>query len=278
MKTLFATAVVVAAAALLGGIGRAAPPSRYPLDLDVAIGKAYGAGLSGIGRSCTVWLNGGRDEYALADVTLRNGAAMSAASSSSTRPAGSTCGASTSRPPPFRQERARPSPASYDNSRRNARRVGRHSTGVRHGFGTRDGRTGERSAGRSAAEGAVGPLLRRRRLREPVALFDTTAARSPLIVPPPPFVARIAFLARRQLRLRANSGGPNHKRLYAVTFYAVKGNAVLPGGHRYTQFAYVTRTNANGRWCFRKGGSGPQAGSVRRRTHEKACGRRSRRV
>lgn len=73
MKTLFATAVVVAAAALLGGIGQAAPPSRYPLDLDVAIGKAYGAGLSGIGRSCTVWLNGGRDEYALADVTLRNG-------------------------------------------------------------------------------------------------------------------------------------------------------------------------------------------------------------
>src|SRR5579859_3565381 len=73
MKTLFAIAVVVAPAALLGGIGRAAPPSRYPLDLDVAIGKAYETGLSGIERTCTVWLNGGRDEYALAAVTLRNG-------------------------------------------------------------------------------------------------------------------------------------------------------------------------------------------------------------
>jgi hypothetical protein len=63
----------VAAAALIGGIGRAAPPSRYPLDLDVAIGKAYGSSLSGIVRSCTVWLNGGRDEYALADVKLTGG-------------------------------------------------------------------------------------------------------------------------------------------------------------------------------------------------------------
>lgn len=73
MKTLFVVAIVVAAAALLGGAGRAAPPSRYPLDLDVAVGKAYGTSLSGIERSCTVWLNGGRDEYALAAVMLRNG-------------------------------------------------------------------------------------------------------------------------------------------------------------------------------------------------------------
>jgi hypothetical protein len=73
MKMLFAVAVFVAAAALFGGIGRAAPPSRYPLDLDVAIGKAYGSSLSGIERSCTVWLNGGRDQYALAAVKLDSG-------------------------------------------------------------------------------------------------------------------------------------------------------------------------------------------------------------
>ena len=65
--------LLAGAAMLLGGAGRAAPPSRYPLDLDVAIGKAYGNRLTGIQRSCTVWLNAGRDEYALAAVTLRGG-------------------------------------------------------------------------------------------------------------------------------------------------------------------------------------------------------------
>lgn len=82
------------------------------------------------------------------------------------------------------------------------------------------------------------------------------AARS--IVPPPPFVARIVSVARRPLPASEPAGGgPGHKRLYEVTFYAVKGNAVLPTGHRYTQFAYVTRTSASGSWCFLKGGSGP---------------------
>jgi hypothetical protein len=57
----------------LVGAGAAQPPSRYPLDLNTAIGKAYTGKLSGIQRSCTVWLNGGRDEYALAAVTLHGG-------------------------------------------------------------------------------------------------------------------------------------------------------------------------------------------------------------
>lgn len=73
MKASLAVAVFVAAAALFGGMARAGPPSRYPLDLHVAIGKAYGSSLSGIERSCTVWLNGGRDEYALAAVALHGG-------------------------------------------------------------------------------------------------------------------------------------------------------------------------------------------------------------
>lgn len=78
------------------------------------------------------------------------------------------------------------------------------------------------------------------------------------IVPPPPFVARIVAVERRPLPASEPvGGGPAYKRLYAVTFYAVKGNAVLPSGHRYTQFAYVTRTSTSGRWCFLKGGSGP---------------------
>ena len=55
------------------GVGNAAPPSRYPLDLSVAIGKAYGGRLAGVERSCTVWLDGGREEYALAAVTLKGG-------------------------------------------------------------------------------------------------------------------------------------------------------------------------------------------------------------
>jgi hypothetical protein len=51
----------------------AQPPSHYPLDLDTAIAKAYPGTFAGIQRSCTVWLSGGRDEYALAEVTLRGG-------------------------------------------------------------------------------------------------------------------------------------------------------------------------------------------------------------
>lgn len=78
------------------------------------------------------------------------------------------------------------------------------------------------------------------------------------VVPPPPFVARIISVERQPLPSgEPTGGGSNFKRLYAVTFFAVKGNAVLPGGHRFTQFAYVGRTSAGARWCFLKGGSGP---------------------
>ena len=56
-----------------GASGAAPPPSRYPLDLDTAIAKAYPGTFAGIQRSCTVWLNGGRDEYALATVSLSGG-------------------------------------------------------------------------------------------------------------------------------------------------------------------------------------------------------------
>ena len=78
------------------------------------------------------------------------------------------------------------------------------------------------------------------------------------VVPPAPFVARIISVKRQPLPVfEPAGGGPNLKRLYQVTFYAVKGNAVLPSGHRYTQFAYVARKSASARWCFLKGGSGP---------------------
>jgi hypothetical protein len=78
------------------------------------------------------------------------------------------------------------------------------------------------------------------------------------IVPPAPFVARIISVKRQPLPVpEPAGGGPNLKRLYQVTFDAVKGNAVLPSGHRYTQFAYVARKTTNARWCFLKGGSGP---------------------
>lgn len=62
-----------ASALALAGVGGAARPSRYPLELNVAIGNAYGGKLTAIQRSCTVWLDNGRDEYALAAVSLRGG-------------------------------------------------------------------------------------------------------------------------------------------------------------------------------------------------------------
>lgn len=66
-------ALVVGVVMLAGSAGQAAaPPSHYPLDLETAVAKAYGTRLTGTERSCTVWLNG-RDEYALASVSLRGG-------------------------------------------------------------------------------------------------------------------------------------------------------------------------------------------------------------
>jgi hypothetical protein len=78
------------------------------------------------------------------------------------------------------------------------------------------------------------------------------------VIPPPPFEAKLVSV--RRLRLPPGepaAGGPQHKRLYQVTFRVLRGNAVLPAGHRYSQFAYVTRKTQRGRWCFLKGGSGP---------------------
>jgi hypothetical protein len=78
------------------------------------------------------------------------------------------------------------------------------------------------------------------------------------IIPPPPFVARIIIVKRQTIPAgEPSGGGPNHKRLYSVTFDALKGNAVLPSGHRYTQYAYVVRRTTTAPWCFLKGGSGP---------------------
>ena len=70
------------------------------------------------------------------------------------------------------------------------------------------------------------------------------------VIPPPPFAARLISGHRQAL---AASG----KRLYRVTFFALRGNAVLPSGHRYTQYAYVARSSPGARWCFVSGGSAP---------------------
>ena len=75
---LFASLVGVVVALVLGFAGSggaASPPSHYPLDLSTAVGNAYSGKLAGIQRMCTIWLNNGRDEYALAHVTLRGGRA-----------------------------------------------------------------------------------------------------------------------------------------------------------------------------------------------------------
>lgn len=78
------------------------------------------------------------------------------------------------------------------------------------------------------------------------------------IIPPPPFVARSISVRRQPLpAFEPAGGGPDYKRLYTVGFFAVRGNAVLPSGHRYTQFAYVARKKTSVPWCFLKGGSGP---------------------
>jgi hypothetical protein len=78
------------------------------------------------------------------------------------------------------------------------------------------------------------------------------------VIPPPPFVPRL--ISVRQIALPAGeptAGGPQYKRLYGVTFQALEGNAVLPSGHRYTQFAYISRKSTSQPWCYLKGGSGP---------------------
>ena len=78
------------------------------------------------------------------------------------------------------------------------------------------------------------------------------------VVPPPPFRARIVSVRRWKLPPFEPAGrGPLFKRLYLVTFFVVRGNAVLPRGHRYSQFAYVRRAKLGAPWCFLKGGSGP---------------------
>jgi hypothetical protein len=72
-RTAYWLAAAFVSALVFTGVGVAARPSPYPLDLSTAIGNAYSGKLTGIDRSCTVWRNGGRDEYALAAVTLRGG-------------------------------------------------------------------------------------------------------------------------------------------------------------------------------------------------------------
>lgn len=80
------------------------------------------------------------------------------------------------------------------------------------------------------------------------------------VVPPLPFKARM--ISVRQMPLPATSDVKHaypHRpvRLYRVVFRALVGNAVLPSGHTYAQFAYVTQLMPAGRWCFVAGGSGP---------------------
>jgi hypothetical protein len=102
---------------------------------------------------------------------------------------------------------------------------------------------------RAASAARTGTRARCSRLPQRAAEF---------IIPPAPFVARVASVERAPFPpSEPADGGASYKRLYRVTFYAIKGNAVLPTGHRYTQFAYVSRKTTTARWCFLKGGSGP---------------------
>ncbi len=78
------------------------------------------------------------------------------------------------------------------------------------------------------------------------------------VIPPLPFQVRAIGVQRIAMPASEPKGnGPNFKRLYQVSFYVVRGNAVLPAGHRYTQFAYISRASFRAQWCFLKGGSGP---------------------
>jgi hypothetical protein len=78
------------------------------------------------------------------------------------------------------------------------------------------------------------------------------------IIPPPLFKVSAVTVDRATMPASEPKGrGPDFKRLYRVGFDVVRVNAVLEAGHRYTQFAYVSRTSTNAQWCFLKGGSGP---------------------
>jgi len=78
------------------------------------------------------------------------------------------------------------------------------------------------------------------------------------VIPPPPFSVRSLVVQRTAMPASEPKGrGPEYKRLYRVVFSVVRGNAVLPAGHRFTQFAYVGRASTSAKWCFVKGGSGP---------------------
>jgi hypothetical protein len=97
---------------------------------------------------------------------------------------------------------------------------------------------------------------RERNQRPRCSAVPVVAAR--YIVPPPPFAARVVSVRRRAVPAgEPREGGSRFKRLYLVTFAVSRGNAVLPAGHRYSQFAYVMRNSAQAPWCFLKGGSGP---------------------
>ena len=78
------------------------------------------------------------------------------------------------------------------------------------------------------------------------------------VIPPPPFKVSVVTVDRATMPSSEPKGrGPDFKRLYRVAFNVLRGNPVLEAGHRYTQFAYVSRTSTNAQWCFLKGGSGP---------------------
>jgi hypothetical protein len=80
------------------------------------------------------------------------------------------------------------------------------------------------------------------------------------IVPPAPFKARVISVRQMSLPQTSSVRASFHHplRLYRVTFRALRGNAVLPSGHTYAQFAYVGQpVPPAGRWCFLSGGSGP---------------------
>ncbi len=80
------------------------------------------------------------------------------------------------------------------------------------------------------------------------------------IIPPAPFKARVISVRQMSPPQTSSVRASFHHplRLYRVTFRALVGNAVLPSGHTYTQFAYVGQPMPPaGRWCFLSGGSGP---------------------